>query len=121
MRHLLLIALLMFGVPSQSASPQPGSRPGQPELRRLLRDVSTAQERYRSSHGGYTASARELGVARVPGIQLRLLAEGARGFSAVAISASAECAVFHGRARPPRGYARTPGTVACRSRRAGGG
>lgn len=121
MRLLLLIALLMFGAPPVPASPQPGSRPGEPGIRRLLRDISAAQERYRASHGRYTASARELGVARVPGMQVRLLAEGARGFSAVAITTDAECAVFHGRARPPRSYARTPGTVACRARRGGGG
>ena len=86
-------------------------------VRDVVQWVVTAQASYRGAHGRYTASLRELGIDRVPRVDVRIVAEGARGFSVVAVSADEECAVFHGTARPPRSYARTAARVTCRARR----
>lgn len=84
--------------------------------REVLREVERAQTEYRASHGRYTASLRALGIGRTAGVDVRMAAEGAAGWSAVAIGDDEECAVFHGRARAPRSWARTPGRIACRAR-----
>lgn len=47
---------------------------------------------------------------------MRIVAEGAAGYSAVAVGDAEECAVFHGAARPPRSWVRAPGRIACRVR-----
>ena len=84
--------------------------------RTVLRQVERAQSEYRTTHGRYTASPRALRMESTRGVQVRLVAEGGAGYSAVAIGAAEECAVFHGSADPPRSYARTAGRIACRSR-----
>jgi hypothetical protein len=84
--------------------------------RAVLRRVERAETAYRASHGRYTASLRALGMERVEAVDVRIVAEGAAGWSAVAIAATEECAVFHGTARPPRAWARAPGRIACRGR-----
>ena len=115
MRALIAILLMLglaFAVPAASdafgrAAPDP---------RTVLRDVERAEAAYRAEHGRYTASLSALGIDRSPGVEIRIVAEGAAGYSAVAIAAAEECAVYHGRARPPRHWVRTAGRVACRSR-----
>lgn len=87
-----------------------------PDPRAVLRGVERAQAEYRAVHGRYTASLRALGLPRPAEVYVRITAEGAGGYSAVALAAAEECAVFHGRARPPRPYARTPGRIVCRER-----
>ena len=82
----------------------------------MLQEVARAQTEYRASHGRYTASLRALGLRRPPDVDVRLTAEGAAGYAAVALAAAEECAVYHGNARPPRSYARTAGRIACRAR-----
>lgn len=84
--------------------------------RAVLIEVQRAQTEYRASHGRYTASLRALGIRRPAGVDVRIAAEGADAYSAVAVADDEECAVFHGRARPPRSWARTPGRIACRAR-----
>lgn len=86
------------------------------DARAVLAEVGRAQAEYRAAHGRYTASLRALGVQRPPDVDVRITAEGAGGYAAVALAAAEECAVFHGSARPPRSYARTAGRVACRAR-----
>jgi type II secretory pathway pseudopilin PulG len=86
------------------------------DARAVLADVARAQTEYRASHGRYTASLRALGLRRPPDVDVRITAEGAGGYAAVALAAKEECAVFHGSARPPRSYARTAGRIACRAR-----
>jgi hypothetical protein len=88
-----------------------------PDVRQVVQQVAAAEAAYRATHGRYTASLRELGMERLPSTDVRIVAEGARGFSVVAIGPDHECAVFHGAARPPRSYARTAARIACRSRR----
>lgn len=116
MRALLILLLLV--VASAPASHARGASSDTPagEARAVLREVARAQTDYRAGHGRYTASLAELGLRRPPGVDVRIMAAGSDGYSAVAVAASEECAVFHGRSRPPRSYARTAGRVACRAR-----
>lgn len=86
------------------------------DARTVLADIARAQTEYRASHGRYTASLRALGLRRPPDVDVRITAEGAGGYAAVALAAAEECAVFHGSARPPRSYARSAGRIACRGR-----
>lgn len=112
---LIPIALLILAFRATPAEAQ-RSRPVA-DVRQVVQLVATAQAAYRTAHGRYTASLRELGIERTRSVDVRIVAEGARGFSVVAVGADEECAVFHGTARPPRTYARTTARVSCRSRR----
>lgn len=114
---LIPIALLVLCVATTPAEAQ-RSRPAA-DVRQAVQQVAAAEAAYRAAHGRYTASLRELGIERTRSVDVRIVAEGARGFSVVAIGAGEECAVFHGSARPPRSYARTSARIACRSRRGG--
>jgi hypothetical protein len=114
---LIPIALLVLCAATTSAEAQ-RSRPAA-AVRQVVQQVATAESAYRAAHGRYTASLRELGIERTRSVDVRIVAEGARGFSVVAAGADEECAVFHGTARPPRNYARTAARIACRSRRGG--
>lgn len=87
-----------------------------PDARAVLQDVARAQTEHRAARGRYTASLRALGLRRPPGVDVRITAEGAAGYGAVALAPEEECAVFHGIARSPRSYARTAGRIACRER-----
>lgn len=112
---LIPIALLVLCAATAPAEAQ-RSRPAA-DVRQAVQQVATAQAVYRAAHGRYTASLRELGIERTRSVDVRIVAEGARGFSIVAVGAEEECAVFHGSARAPRSYARTAARVSCRSRR----
>lgn len=89
---------------------------GPADARAVLREVERAQNAYRAAHGRYTGSLRALGMARPADVQVRVAAQGAGGWSAVATTADEECAVYHGSAPAPRSYARTAGRIACRAR-----
>jgi hypothetical protein len=86
------------------------------DARGVLQEVARAEADYRAAHGRYTASLRALGMRRPTDVDVRITAEGAGGYAAVALAAAEECAVYHGTARPPRSYARTAGRIACRAR-----
>ena len=111
-----LPALVLVLAASAAAVPPAGEALADADLRALLGRVKRAEDAYRAAHGRYTASVTALGIERPDGVDLRITAEGAAGFAAVATSAEAECAVVHGRARAPRSYARTAGRIACRAR-----
>jgi hypothetical protein len=114
---LIPIALLVLCTTTTPAEAQRSRPPA--DVRQVVQQVATAQAAYRAAHGRYTASLRELEIERTRGLDVRIVAEGARGFSVVAVGLDEECAVFHGTARAPRSYARTAARVACRSRRGG--
>jgi hypothetical protein len=86
-----------------------------PDPRAVLRQVERAQTAYLADHGRYTASLSALRIERVRGVDVRIAAEGAAGYSVIAIAEAEECAVYHGRARPPRHWVRTPGRITCRA------
>ena len=111
------IALLILALAATPAEAQRTRAAA--DVRQIVQQVATAQAAYRAAHGRYTASLRELGIERTRNVDVRIVAEGARGFSVVAVGADQECAVFHGTARPPRSYARAAARVSCRSRRGG--
>jgi hypothetical protein len=115
--HAILtpIALLILALHATPAAAQRTRAAA--DVRQVVQQVATAEAAYRAAHGRYTASLRELDIERTRSVDVRIVAEGARGFSVVAVGADEECAVFHGTARPPRSYARTVARIACRSRR----
>jgi hypothetical protein len=112
MRALILILLILGSVAAVPAAADRFHRSTDP--RAVLRQVERAEADYRAAHGRYTASLAALDIERQRDVDVRIVAEGAAGYSAVAIADLEECAVFHGSARPPRNYARTPGRIACR-------
>jgi hypothetical protein len=114
MRALITI-LLMTGMASAVPAASGEFHPAAKDARAVLREVERAEEAYRADHGRYTASLSALRIERTRGIDVRIAAAGSTGYSAVAIARAEECAVFHGRARPPRRWVRTPGRIACRS------
>lgn len=111
---LLLLACAAAAIPAALDAFTAGTPPA--DARAVLQDVARAQTEYRAAHGRYTASLRALRLRRPPDVDVRITAEGAAGYGAVAMAPGEECAVFHGSARPPRSYARTPGRIACRAR-----
>jgi uncharacterized protein (UPF0254 family) len=113
--RILIIILPMLGVVSAVPAASDAFHFPPPDPRAVLRQVERAQTAYRADHGRYTASLSALGLERVRGVDVRIAAEGAAGYSAVAIGDAEECAVYHCRARPPRHWVRTPGRIACRA------
>jgi hypothetical protein len=109
---IALIILALRTIPAEAQRSRPAG-----DVRQVVQQVATAEAAYRATHGRYTASLRELGIERTRSVDVRIVAEGARGFSVVAVGPDHECAVFHGSAWPPRTYARTVARIACRSRR----
>jgi hypothetical protein len=114
MRILTLILLLLGAAAAVPASSDAFHRAAA-DPRAVLRQVERAEADYRARHGRYTASLRALGLERPAEVDVRIMAEGAAGYSAVASADGEECAVYHGTARPPRNWVRTPGRIACRS------
>ncbi|HEX6368186.1 MAG TPA: hypothetical protein VF006_04605 [Longimicrobium sp.] len=115
MRALIAI-LLMVGVASAVPAASDAFPRAAADPRAVLRQVERAQAAYRAEHGRYTASLSALRIERARGVDVRIAASGATGYSAVAIADDEECAVYHGRARPPRHWVRAPGRIACRGR-----
>ncbi len=110
----LLALACAAAVPAALEAFHAGAPP--PDARAALQDVARAQTEYRAAHGRYTASLRALGLRRPPDVDVRITAQGAAGYGAVALAPGEECAVFHGSAPAPRSYARTAGRIACRAR-----
>ena len=111
---LLLALAAAAAVPAALDAFHAGARPA--DARAVLQDVARAQADYRTAHGRYTASLRALRIRKPPDVDVRITAEGAAGYSAVALAPAEECAVFHGSARAPRSFVRTAGRIACRAR-----
>lgn len=112
----LIATLLILGMASAVPAASDAFHHGAPDPRTVLRDVERAEAAYRAARGRYTASLSALGIERVPEVDVRIVAEGAAGYSAVAIADTEECAVVHGRARPPRHWVATPERIVCRER-----
>jgi|GEM_PF-5527601 len=112
------LILLFLGLGTAAAIPAASSvfLRSAADPRAVLRQVERAEAEYRTTHGRYTASLQALRIERLAGVDVRILAEGAAGWSAVAVGDAEECAVFHGNARAPRTWARAPGRITCRGR-----
>ena len=113
--RILMAILLMLGATSAVPAASDAFHLPPADPRAVLRQVERAQTAYRADNGRYTASLSALRIERVRGVDVRIAAEGAAGYSAVAIADAEECADYHGRARPPRHWVRTPGRIACRA------
>jgi hypothetical protein len=100
--------------PGASGESRPHTHPGDPAA--ALRLLTAYQMRFRAEHGRYAARADELGFPEHAGVTLRIVANAGEGYSAVASSATEECAYFQGSAAAPRPYAATAETVQCRRR-----
>ena len=81
------------------------------ELSRLM----TSQGAYYEANDYYAADLGSLDFTPGSGVRLDLIQGDTDGFSAIAKSGDAECAVFVGEVRSPRGYASSPGVPACRN------
>jgi hypothetical protein len=81
------------------------------ELSRLV----TAQKGYLEANGYYAADLASLEFTPGSGVRVDIIQGDSDGFSAIAKSGDAECAVFAGDVRSPRGYATSQDTPACRN------
>ena len=81
------------------------------ELSRLV----TTQKAYFEANDYYAADLGSLDFTPGSGVRVDLIQGDSDGFSAIAKSGDAECAVFVGDVRSPRGYASQPGVPACRN------
>ena len=81
------------------------------ELSRLI----VAQKAHYEENGYYSGDLGSLGFTAGPGVRIDVLQGDVDGFSAIARSGDAECAVFSGDVRAPRGYVSLPDRPACRS------
>jgi hypothetical protein len=122
---LLVVAALAGCAPRQAVvESEPGRAGPAPSggedllatLRSDLRMVAAAQEEFRADNGYYAARTADLGVQASPGVRLDVIQGDRNGWSAIAASASgdAECAVYEGDIRSPRGYLTETGRVMCR-------
>ena len=80
------------------------------ELSRLI----VAQKAYYEENGYYSGDLESLGFTAGSGVRIDVLQGDSDGFSAIARSGDAECAVFSGDVRAPRGYVSIPDRPACR-------
>jgi hypothetical protein len=81
------------------------------ELSRLV----TTQKAYFEANDYYAADLGSLDFTPGSGVRVDLIQGDSDGFSAIAKSEDAECAVFVGDVRSPRGYASSPDVPACRN------
>ena len=81
------------------------------ELSRLV----TTQKAYFEANDYYAADLGSLDFTPGSGVRVDLIQGDSDGFSAIAKSGDAECAVFVGNVRSPRGYASSPDVPACRN------
>ena len=72
------------------------------------------QEAFMADNGYYAARLTDLGVTASSGVRLSIIQGDRNGWSATATSGDAECAMYVGDVRSPRGYLTEPGQVACR-------
>jgi len=82
----------------------------QSELSRLI----VSQKAYYEANGYYAGDLGSLGFTAGSGVRIDLLQGDSDGFSAIAKSGDAECAVYSGDVRAPRGYVSAPDQPACR-------
>jgi hypothetical protein len=114
--HIPTLIFFVLGAAAAVPAASDAFYRGATDPRAVLRQVERAEAEYRAGHGRYSASLRALGMERLAEVEVRIVAEGAAGYSAVATADAEECAVYHGAARPPRNWVRTPGRITCRGR-----
>lgn len=83
-------------------------------LRSDLLQLASAQEDYEADNGFYATRAADLGFSASSGVRVDIIQGDRNGWSAVASSGEAECGMYEGGIRSPRGYLTEAGTVMCR-------
>ncbi|MFW6039550.1 MAG: hypothetical protein ACOC9N_00565 [Gemmatimonadota bacterium] len=85
-------------------------------LRADLRELADAQESFRTERGYYAARTSDLVFAASPGVRVDVIQGDRAGWSAVASSTAsdAECGMYQGNVRSPRGYLTESGAIDCR-------
>ena len=84
------------------------------QLQTVLTSFATAQKEYFGAQGRYAATIADLGFDVPTDVRVDVIQGDRTGFSAIASRADAECAVYGGEARSPRGYLSTADTPGCR-------
>ena len=87
----------------------------QAELQSTLASFATAQKQYFEVNGRYAPNVTDLTYVAPADVRIDVIQGDRSGYSAIASKADAECAVYGGGARAPRGYVATADTPACRS------
>lgn len=131
--HLIAASVLAFGLMACASSREVvvGTDPGgsgtsgaaQPSgpavatasLESELSRLVTAQKAYFEANDFYAADLGTIDFTPGSGVRVDLIQGDSDGFSAIAKSGDAECAVFVGDIRSPRGYATTQEVPACRN------
>ncbi len=103
------------GTGTSGAAQPTGSGASTATLQSELSRLATAQKAYFASNDYYAADLGSLGFTPGSGVRIDLIQGDSDGFSAIAKSGDAECAVFVGGVRSPRSYATSPDVPACRS------
>ncbi len=120
----LAVAALAACAPRQAiveSEPNPGAPTAgaadvETTLRADLRNLADAQEEFRAERGYYAGRANDLAFTASPGVRVDVIQGDRAGWSAVASSAAsdAECAMYQGEVRSPRGYLTESGVIDCR-------
>ncbi len=123
-RILLAACVLAIGAAGCSRQAVVGSDPGNPAaeaatteqmLRFELEQLARAQNDFFLQNGRYSDSLEEMRIAPPVGVRIDIIQGDRNGFSAIARTDEAECAVYSGNVRPPRTYTERADEVGCRS------
>lgn len=113
-----LVALASCAPRQAIVESEPGGRApaaaGEATLRSDLLRLASAQEDYEADNGRYATHAADLGFTASTGVRVDIIQGDRNGWSAVASSGEAECAMYEGGIRSPRGYLTEAATVMCR-------
>lgn len=85
------------------------------ELQGALASFATAQKQYFETNGRYAPNVADLTYVAPADIRIDVIQGDRSGYSAIASKADAECAVYGGGARAPRGYVSSADAPACRN------
>ena len=91
-----------------------GEAVGNPTLESELSRLVVEQKAFFETNGFYAGDLGSLDFAPGPGVRIDVIQGDSNGFSAIARSGDAECAVFTGDVRPPRGYLSSSDVPGCR-------
>ncbi len=103
------------GAASSGAAQPTGASASTASLQSELSRLVTTQKAYFEAHDYYAADLGSIDFKPGTGVRIDIIQGDSDGFSAIAKSGDAECAVFVGGVRSPRSYATSPDVPACRS------
>jgi hypothetical protein len=121
---LLTTLIAILGTVACASSPEigigtdPGGSPasavGTASLESELYRLMVSQGAHFEESGYYARELESLDFEPGSGVRIDLLQANGEGFSAIATSGEAECAVYSGGVRSPRGYVSLPDRPSCR-------